>query len=516
MRKLNLQPSSKTVTLERHRHSIEVRPALASLIQRLHAPAGYAFDRGQGLQTARVPIRLGHHHPVLGQGEPPCLVYGAGLAPVVRKIVEEEGYEVKYTGLLTAPLPAPVQSVAGPLPADDLLLRCVQQHERALVRYREGDVDLAWLIAQIALAWPELRLVCLVHSYEEGRSLRDRVQKYLPAEPVRFFNRTNAPEVDCRVVLATPLYLHHPSVRKSHRDIVIFPDALQGLGKKVQEELDEAWNARLYGLIGDKAKSAPLDEAQLRERFSFQEIFIPQHGHVERGVEVVWHLTASGKRIWDDAIIVTLKRQGLWQNAVRNRRIARLARAVSEGDVQTLTKDYPSIASELPDSERHQVLIVVENVEHALQLAKQLKGWPLFCDDNVCRMGLSRIERKLLHTCTQIGRQAQTKGIITTAGLEKHDLSEIDVLLRADGGRDIPVLGNDALICPQERPAKRLLLIDTNDRHHPKLRQWTTQRRRAYQKRGWYCPGKDHVEERITEFLARSDQMTGYKATTHN
>lgn len=502
--------SSTVITLTQYGEHIKVCPAPVSLQQRLAEKQCLAGALLEGGQIIDHHCRPRHPQLVSPRGEDHALVYAAGLEAAIRRAAIDEGYRVH---LADAPetfvedtpetiLEAPRQVYKGTKPRDDLLLDCARKQNRALIRYRRGDVDRAWLIAQLALAWPRLRLVCLVHNCEEGRSLRHHIQHYLPREQVRFFNSKNGPEVDCRVALSTPMYLRHWSVKITHRHIVVVSDALRGLGEKACEEMDGARDARFYGLISDQAKISGLEETQLRERFGFEEISIPLHGHSVRGVEVTWHRIEGGRRIEHDASMVTLKRLGLWQNATRNRRIARLARVLREGDHQTITKDYPTITSELPHSGKQRLLIVVENVEHALQLAKQLKGWPVFCGENVCRVGMSKADRMLLHTRTMSSKELRGKGIITSSNLEKCDLDRMDVLLRADCGTSLPPLGKKALICPQERTAHPLLLIDTNDRHHPMLRKWTAKRRSAYRQTGWYAQGANAVEERVGDFLA--------------
>src|SRR5262249_5763146 len=141
-----------------------------------------------------------------------------------------------------------------------------------------------------------------------------------------------------------------------------------------------------------------------------------------------------------------------------------------------------------------------------------------------------------------------TQGVIsTTEGMAMLDMSEIDVLIRADGGVGLPPMTSfapsqillrkknqpespsnesrhlladfDVRLPPMtsftqeqiilreknlpERPASepRLLLVDFDDRHHPLLRRWSRQRRAAYAERGWYAPGVDPLQERIERFL---------------
>jgi hypothetical protein len=82
------------------------------------------------------------------------------------------------------------------------------------------------------------------------------------------------------------------------------------------------------------------------------------------------------------------------------------------------------------------------------------------------------------------------------------DLSCAGVLVRADGGVGPPPLAPAQLIEPDDGPARPLLLLDFDDRHHPELRRRTRLRREAYAERGWLAPGVDPVRARVERFLA--------------
>jgi hypothetical protein len=81
------------------------------------------------------------------------------------------------------------------------------------------------------------------------------------------------------------------------------------------------------------------------------------------------------------------------------------------------------------------------------------------------------------------------------------DLSSAGVLVRAEGGVGLPPLAPEQLVEPDDGPARPLLLLDFDDRHHPLLRRRAALRRRAYAERGWLAPGVDPVEARVQQFL---------------
>jgi hypothetical protein len=78
-------------------------------------------------------------------------------------------------------------------------------------------------------------------------------------------------------------------------------------------------------------------------------------------------------------------------------------------------------------------------------------------------------------------------------------LSEVDVIVRADGGTGLPPIAPRQLIARPDAPP--LALIDLDDRHHPVPRRNARARRNAYATRGWFAPGADPVVARAARFL---------------
>ena len=150
------------------------------------------------------------------------------------------------------------------------------------------------------------------------------------------------------------------------------------------------------------------------------------------------------------------------------------------------------------------VLILVEGVEHALNLANFLPSWPVIVGDGVIQYGLDSNQLRLLAE-RQAMRVTTGRVIATLAGLERPgalDLNTVDVLVWAGAGKHIPPLPAKMLISSQAQ-ARGLLLVDFQDRHHPKLRRWSRLRREACLDAGWIGPGSDPVQARIGRFLAR-------------
>ena len=134
------------------------------------------------------------------------------------------------------------------------------------------------------------------------------------------------------------------------------------------------------------------------------------------------------------------------------------------------------------------MLILVENVEHALALTQRLPGWRLRTGADVIEDGLSRGRREVLAKRRAL-KPRRGRTITTFAGLDRLDVTKYDVLIRADGGRDLPAALTSKLSTKWDSPSS-LVLIDYVDRHHPVLRRYSRERRKGYAARGWSVDGQ--------------------------
>ena len=173
------------------------------------------------------------------------------------------------------------------------------------------------------------------------------------------------------------------------RDIVIVLDAPEALGRYARLALTGAPQARLYGLLDRSRRLAPYDGDRVLALFGLDEVVIPRHGCVERPVEVVTVRVTGGPAVAPGDDVVALKRRAVWLNPVRNRRLARLAGALAQGDLGRVAAESPALAARLGDGAESRVVVLVENVEHALALAERLPGWPIVTGPDVVTVGLS-------------------------------------------------------------------------------------------------------------------------------
>jgi hypothetical protein len=483
----------------RNGQSREIEPVCRSLRRTLQTLAHIAAWRAeQSLNVFAVPLLLYDELEVTGK---PGLVCWAGWEPVVHKLLLDEGFKVETIGFPRRPLPRPD---LGRLQrhgfVDSALLDCLRQRQRALIRYSADNVDPVHLTVQIALAWPKQKIAVVATRIGETRQVRDRLRGFgIDAVAV---NSRNAPPEVGQVAVCTPAGLSHVPVQVEWLDIVIVLDALEIISKVGMECIAHAARARMFGLIEAGAQAAPLERDFMTGLFGFHELVIPRHGHRERGVQVLRYAIRGGPRLPSKLDVLMAKRLGLWHHALRNRKIAQVASAFRENRLDHIEKMFTHGASSLVPSTRGGVVILVENIEHALALSRRLPGWLILTGLEVCKDGLPAEQAKKVRPVCPFGEPNPLYAIVTAAGMGALVLSAIGVLVRADGGVGLPSLTQQALAEPAMSVPRPLLLIDFHDRHHPLLRRWSRQRQDAYTERGWYAPGVDPVQARVEQFLA--------------
>jgi hypothetical protein len=484
--------NAAVVNLRRHGQFLDVSPPMECLTALRSArhragclPAGYlAWVAPETTKiSSTVDTRFG-----------PARRVWAGLEPAVVRVLADTGCEIRSDGP-TAELPAPDWTTLHSLQLNDLaMLETVRQHERSVIRYaRSAGVDPALLIAQIAIAWPDHRIVVVAQRVDDVRMLRERLHGLIRG--VVGLTGDDHPPYIGRVVVATLDYACNSDVHPWERDMLIVHDAKEFAGQRYWPLPHIYKKARLYGLLDVDAELAPSEADVLRCLFGFTEIVVPAHGCRLRPVIRLEHPSRGNIRLPLDTGLADLKRSGIWQNPVRNRKLARLAREIG--------KSGGSLAGPLgePFAGRHpRVAVVVENLEHAAALRSFLPDWPLAAASNIWRRGLA-FPGHLGQMTLKQGWPPLSRAIVTFEGLRESDISTIDVVVRADGGPGALPIELDRLTIPADSPENPLVLVDLADRAHPLLRKWVRSRRDAYHKRGWYRIGVDPVQERVQAFL---------------
>jgi hypothetical protein len=498
-------PARRVVSVERRGQATSVQPPCSEVFAVLQTMKHmYASRRGLGGRTLKVAEDL---FKVLDDFGGPQAILPAGLESVALHLLERAGFEVRFsveTMLPPRAIPAPDVAAARRLgPVDRVMLDLVHDHDRGLVRYKAGAVRPARLIAQVALAFPDRTIAVAAKRRADVRRLGRQLRRLLPG-------RVDVVDGPCpkrvsRVVGATFLGLGEPAVEIEKKDFLIVPDAAEALERNARDAINHAEGARLYGLMEIGRHLAPYDEDWVAALFGLEQVVIPRHGYVGRPVEVVAVKCAGGQRLAADLETVSTKGEGLWRDGLRSRRVAVLARVLADGDHQRLDAESSVVAARLAGRGGPlKVAVLVENIEHALAIAERLPGWPIVAGSHVATVGLPGRPAGLLARRRWAGAGTPDRAIVTLAGLAGPagaGLERLDVLVRADGGQHVPP-ALDGIVIRASTPNRRpLLVVDLDDRHPPRLRQWARQRRAAYLERGWVVSDGEQNTP-IARFLA--------------
>jgi hypothetical protein len=424
----------------------------------------------------------------------------AGLWPAAAAVLRCAGYRLPELAAAPA-LPEPDwNDVRRQGCADAPLLDLVRHRPLGLVRYG-ATVDVARLVAQVALAWPGLRVIVACAQRDAAWGLWQRLRPFLPDVVVAAGKRP-CPAVR-QVAVATFPHMADLEFFGRRRDIVIVADALTALGEAPWWGLVASPPDRLYGLLPRHATPAPYDADCLAEIFGLDEVVLPRHGQRELRVEWALARPVGGPALAPDLDVLETKRQGLWRQPRRNRRVAHLALALAEGNGPRVLALCPEATNAAPvggeagSGVGRRVVVIVEGLDHAAALAGHLPEWPVIAGPEVnapSELG------EALRRGRDVDPQDVGRAVVTAEGARGLGLAVVDVLVRADGGAGLPPLPPGALDVPasRERP---LLLIDCDDRHHPRLRTHARRRREAYVARGWARCGTNISEAAALRFL---------------
>jgi hypothetical protein len=205
--------NTKTVSLLMCNSSIRVAPVPTELIRALGVKVHVACEvAGRGRRVYAATTQMAN---IRTEGAESELWTSLALEPVVRLALSQAGYQIKTFGCSSGPLAAPLitQSPHGD-PADRLLLDLVQHNERGLIRVG-NNVSVAWLIAQMALAWPEKTIAVAVARREEVQELANALRGYELG--VSVITGKNNPGSVSRVVVSTYVGLAHSAAAGARR-----------------------------------------------------------------------------------------------------------------------------------------------------------------------------------------------------------------------------------------------------------------------------------------------------------
>lgn len=422
-----------------------------------------------------------------------------GLQPLVEELLEQQSFRIRRHDLSNRNLKikdlTELEEEFGSI--DRAFLEVIRTEPRGLFSYKSGKVQPAKLIAQVAKLWPRLKIVVLVSRIAEAEKLKRQIKHHLAS--VECYHHRHSSDKRVKVAIATYAYAGGGPVGLTKCDIVFVPEPDKFLHSNSGRLcIDHAWEARMYAFQATGKTLAQYDRDQITACFGSQSLTIPAHGYICRPVDVTF-MRIDGQRTSPSGAednLVDIKRRGIWQHEIRNRRFARLARALSSGDSQFLNKRFPLLDWDSRPLSMSRIVVLADGIDHAGKILRAMPGWSLVCAPDVWLDGIPAKDQQLLKE----RRKGWTKNrtvIATPTSLPR--LRKIDVLVRMDAGIGLPPLSDHA---QRSRTSDdRLLVIDANDRHHLQLRKWTHRRKQEYRQAGWNISGEE-PESQLHQFLA--------------
>lgn len=429
-----------------------------------------------------------------------ALLCSAGLEEVVAAWLVQQGYRVLRRDA-PDPLPHidPEEITLHVDRADRLLLNSVRRHDRAWFRVGP-NVDPGWLIAQVSAAWPEKRIVvCSTRREDAVRVARHLATHGLPVTLVL----DGEPDSSERIFVSTYSRLGSGPAGTARRDIFFAFNADEIFCEAGIYALRAAKQARVYGFVRQHQRLAPRTLDNLTKEFG-REVVIPAHGRRALAIAVATTRIVGGPPLMESVNPLDLLRHGVWQNAVRNRRIARLATALAAGDRPTLERQFGAVYQELGRTKRHHVVVLVENVEHGLALTGRLPTWPVVVGENISADWLSVEQRAKLLPVSRLDPDKANQLIVTASAIGAVGVP--DVLVRADAGIGLPSLPRD-LSVPQDSPRQHLLIVDLCDAHDRRLLQRSRRRKKAYAAAGWLSQDRDWGKRALEQWIGRHQNV---------
>jgi hypothetical protein len=485
---------NEVIRIDRDGHVLDVEPRDTPLAARLITESHVAHEdliHGYRLESQIEPLLGGPRRP------------NTGLEPVVEYLAVQAGYRVEHRRGTGRPRPLSAPDLArlpGSRAKDVGWLDFLRTRRSGIVRYRQGRVELAWLVGQAGCAFPDARIAVVVVSRAKRERVFGQMRRYIPG--VVLVDNGPIPEEAGRIVISSFTDLAHPDIEFEKFDLVIVPDAREALTRQGQLALATVdAKFRLFGLLPIDCKLSPSDEDWIAATFGLGELVIPKHGHEQRAMMVAFAKIAGGPQLPVTLDDRTLARKGIWRSPVRNRRIARVAVALQKQDYRWLTEQAPEVARGLEHGSGQRIAVLVDTIEHALALAPALPEWPIITAADVYQHGLDRAQRRLLAERRPTWSTGRF-GIVTAEALATLESGILDVILWAGGGRHLPPIPESQLV-GKTGQVTPLLVVDLNDRQHPALRRWTRWRREAYTAAGWYPVGMAPILAKVKRFLAQ-------------
>ena len=191
------------------------------------------------------------------------------------------------------------------------------------------------------------------------------------------FTGRKQPWVEERVAVATYAGMAYNPVGPQEQNIVLVLDAAEATAKDPRCVSRTTW-ARRSGMCWTNDRSRLGTSEILSTRSSALNCFRrpSRHGHRVRPVHTELGERPERRRLrHKPETTLQLKRHAFGSTRTRERCTARLARAFAAGDQDQLARLLPDLPTSREPCSPRRVVVMVENLEHALQLMPSSSGW---------------------------------------------------------------------------------------------------------------------------------------------
>ncbi|MFT5326946.1 MAG: hypothetical protein ACI8P0_004830 [Planctomycetaceae bacterium] len=398
-----------------------------------------------------------------------------GLAPAAVALLRRHGYQAHYQDETDRSLPEAARGAVSKRGIrDSALLSFVSGNAPCgLIEYRDREVDPAWIVAQIALEWPDAEIIVISATRANAERMAACLKRYLAGSQVGMAV-SDAKSDRRRLTVVTPGESIQAGMLRV--DFVIALDAVEAVGLRQQVALLQPMKARTFGLMKIGQRLSRYERDMITASFGFERLRIHRHGVTARPVTVVQIAVRGGERVAKNLNVPSTKLRAITQHGVRNRLICSIAKAVESQNAAKLHSLVPWQGWSTLG--RARTVILVESVDHAIQLAKRLPHWAVLAGEHVGHYGWSNLDGLVTGESLRSVWRSNQNVIVTFEGLRRAELQRVGVVIRADGLPGIPAPLTEHSVSGNTKSP--LVVVDLDDRdHHPLLRQWTQNRRDA-------------------------------------
>jgi len=435
----------------------------------------------------------------------------AGLLEAALLLAANRGQTVAVRADSLGPLPLPRPRRLSQLigwASSPHVINAVRDSRPLVIRHGQ-QVEPCRVVAECLEAFPGIRIAVYCPNY--GR--RRRVMRRMRECGVRFRLATanRDPDPAGPIVVCSAAGAAQHAVELHRRHLLIAPYATDLIRPQAELMLIQPdARFRIVGFMPGSKKLSRSENDRMACVYGFERVDLPAHGWQRRVVQVATVNFRAGA-VEGGARIATLKRRVVWRHRQRTSYIARLGRALCEGDMEELFRWFPDLAGEIETLGDRRVVLVADNLDHASELGIMLGSWPMVISPGA---DLTAMRRRAAQTLERGRRRsADALGVIcTAAGLNSLNLRAADILVDARSAPHRLPLAERQLMC-RSAADERIVLIDVVDHHHAVLRQWADERQQAYCESEWVpagtaAPGRFNRIQRIENFL-RSSEIRG-------